>query len=62
MQNKHENNEIITEIARIFALGYLRMKSMRDRISVASLNSEPESIATEASTNILDIPAMSSNL
>jgi hypothetical protein len=38
------------------------MKSMRDRISVASLNSEPESIATEASTNILDIPAMSSNL
>ncbi len=62
MQKKHENNERIKEIAQIFAVGYLRMKSMRDRKQAASLKSEPESIAAETSSNSLDIPEMSSNL
>jgi len=62
MQKKHENNERIKEISQIFAVGYLRMKSMRDRKQAASLKSEPESIAAETSSNSLDIPEMSSNL
>jgi len=61
MKNTNEEPDIITEVGRILAVGYLRMRAMKGRSQEPGAEENPEYIKEETSQNDLDIPGMSSN-
>ena len=61
MKNTNEEPDIITEVGRILAVGYLRMRAMKSRSQETSPEENPQYIKEETSQNDLDIPGMSSN-
>ena len=61
MKNTNEEPDIITEVGRILAVGYLRMRALKGRSQEPGEEENPQYIKEETSQNDLDIPGMSSN-